>query len=211
MATDELKVEALCREILDSVLSEVKSEYEALPNSLHNLTAKTKEKYEETASDMRLEYGRQDEREKTRSISQAQFQAQKAIMSKRDELVSELLEKGYEEALARWQSISDSSLVLPLAEEGISTLACPEVIVKINKAKEGQFPKDILQIIEKFTKSKVTIQYSQILPGVIVERADGRARFDNTIRDRFRRASHQLRAKLTMLLDEEVTRLREQE
>lgn len=210
MRSDELKVEALCREILDSVLCEIKGEYEQLPQALRALTDETKDRYEEEATNMRFEHRQNDSRERVRSISQAQFKAKKDVLRKRDELLDELLTKGYEEALQRWQKTKDTNLVLPLVEEGVTALDCQDVVVTLNEEKKGHFGGGLIKLLQEHFTKKITVEYGEHSPGVIVSRADGRALYDNTIKDRFRRCSLQLRVELAKLLDEEVKRQRDQ-
>ena len=210
MRSDELKVEALCREILDSVLREIKKEYEQLPESLRVISDDTKERYELEAATMRNEHRQHDSRERVRSISQAQFKAKKEVLQKRDELLDELLTKGYEEALLSWSKTQDVNLVISLAEEGVSALACDDVVLFLNKEKKGQFGKELVSSLKEHFNTGISVKYVTQLPGAIIERADGRAVFDNTIKDRFRRSSLQLRVELARLLDEEVTRQRDQ-
>ena len=210
MRSDELKVEALCREILDSVLREIKGEYEGLPPSLRELTDDTRENYEQEAATMRNEHRQHDGRERIRSISQAQFKAQKDVLQKRDTLLDELLNKGYEEALEQWNNTKDVGLVVHLVEEGVVALDCDDIVISIDKTKEEAFGKDLQASLKSLLRKDVKVKFELDLAGVTIERADGRAVYDNTIKDRFRRCTLQLRAELATLLDEEVKRQREQ-
>ena len=210
MRSDELKVEALCREILDSVLCEIKGEYEQLPQALSALSEETKERYEREASTMRQDHRQHDSRERVRSISQAQFKAKKEVLQKRDELLDELLTKGYEEAIARWAETKDFNLVIPLVEEGVRALASDDVVLILNKEKEDHFGDELGPALKEHFNKDIAVKFASQAPGAFIERADGRALYDNTIKDRFRRSTLQLRLELARLLDEEVTRQRDQ-
>jgi len=214
MAHDEYKVEALCREILDTVLADIRQRYQYLPSSLKAVADETQATYEESAARLRAEFARDDERQRTRALSQATFKARRSVLDSRDACVSAWLTAGRNEALARWRAGDDSSLALAveLAVEGIAELPGDRFVVRADLPLPPEFTERVVAAVLEADGRSIRVDLEQdeaLEPGLVVTCPNGLALYDNRLCDRFRRIESNLRTELTRMLTEEVESHRE--
>ena len=209
MAEEEIKVEALCREILDSVLEEIKAQYHELPRSLKEIAEEKKSLYTETTEQLQDEYEQRSSRERTTTISQAQFKVQRRVVENKDFLVEEIMKEGYELAIETFE-LNWLELSLQLAQEGCKILDTPKVLVHLAQPREQQesegFSEELTRRMGRALEIEVAFDLSEA--GVVVEDKTGRASFDNRLEDRWRRAREKLRAATTKLLEDEAKSLK---
>jgi vacuolar-type H+-ATPase subunit E/Vma4 len=207
---DEKKVEALCREILKSVVQNIHSEYLALPVHLKSISEDKITNFETEMSRLIEDNDAERSRENRTALSQLRLMGRQQITSVIDKVIKKLLEKGYADAIEKYAKNPGGDFIKTLTIEGIDALKGKHFIIEITNESRAALGKDFLNSIVSHFKREgrgIDLTFSKIPgkdPGVRICTEDDRVSYDNTISDRFRRSRSRLFASVRESLKQEA-------
>lgn len=209
---DEKKVEALCREILKSVVENIHREYLILPVHLKSIADEKVTNFEVEMTKLIEDNDIESSRENRTALSQLRLKGRQQIILASDEIVIELLDKGYRDAIKKYEENPGGDYIRALAIEGINCLSGKNFIIEVTKETRMALGKKFLNTIEShFEKNDREVEaiFSKDdgkEPGVRICTDEDRVSYDNTILDRFRRSRSRLFASVKDYLKAEAIR-----
>ena len=197
-------IRALRREIL----SKARRQAEALIEEAKEEGEVARRQAEEKAQAIREEILREAQEEaasiKQRIVSTAQLEAQRMLLAKREELISQVFAEARKRLAELRRSDAYPHILRRLILEAAAGLGGGELIVWANEEDMALLSDDFLAQVAQRLDPETTLRRGEspvdIDGGVIVERADGRMRFDNSFAARLERLRDELRSQVYRIL-----------
>lgn len=211
MRADEVRTDALCKEVLERVLADARSRSTELQTTLEAALAQVRERSLAAQAALEAEQRQRCEQERTRAISQARFKAQRAVRSAMEDAVARLVDEGYAACLEAWAR-TPAAHAEELALEGIAQMAGAHFEVRVDRPAAARLPADFPDRLVRRARESlgrdVTVVVSAdsegAAAGLRVLGPDGRSTYDNSLRDRFRRCREAVRAAVAGAIEEEI-------
>jgi len=219
MSTNKIrKVKGLCQEILNTVIASINDNFDELPIHLKTIAEEKIITFETDISKLIEEKERKNESINSTAVSQANLKGRQQIIEVTDNIVTDLLDEGYENTLRQYKDNPGGDFIFTLAIEGILNLEKSRPLeqntsfsIQLTKESIDALPDNFLDSIKKTVnasrKGEIHIEFSNDLstePGVRIWTDDKRACYDNTIKDRFRRCHENLFSTVKHLLKSEA-------
>lgn len=143
----------------------------------------------------------EEERTRRQAIAAAQIKARTLQLKKREEILNKVFKEARQQLSSLQQWSDYDQIVRHLLREALTRLETDSALIQADEV-TLQFLKD--EVLEQVSKElNVKLQVKDTLKqgiGVVVETADGRRRFDNTLEVRLDRMQDTLRASVYRLL-----------
>ena len=197
-------IRALRREIL----SKARRQAEALIEEAKEEGEVARRQAEEKAQAIREEILREAQEEaasiKQRIVSTAQLEAQRMLLAKREELISQVFAEAQKRLAELRRSDAYPDVLRRLILEAAAGLGNGELIVWANEEDMAMLNDDFLTRVARELDPETRLRRGDspvdIDGGVIVERADGRMRYDNSFAARLERLKDELRSQVYRIL-----------
>jgi V-type H+-transporting ATPase subunit E len=201
MAPEDESIEMLSQ----AVMREAQTEAEQILSQAREDARKILEDAQEQAEAERkviLERASQEEeRTRRQAIAAAQIKARTLQLKKREEILDKVFKEARQQLSSLQQWSDYDRIVRHLLREALTRLETDSALIQADEV-TLQFLKD--EVLEQVSKElNVKLQVKDTLKqgiGVVVETADGRRRFDNTLEVRLDRMQDTLRASVYRLL-----------
>jgi len=197
-------IRALRREIL----SKARRQAEVLIEEAKEEGEVARRQAEEKAQAIREEILREAQEEaasiKQRIVSTAQLEAQRMLLAKREELISQVFAEAQKRLAELRRSDAYPDVLRRLILEAAAGLGNGELIVWANEEDMAMLNDDFLTRVARELDPETRLRRGDspvdIDGGVIVERADGRMRYDNSFGARLERLKDELRSQVYRIL-----------
>lgn len=139
-------------------------------------------------------------------VSSAEVEAKMSLLRAKDEIVRQVFDVALQKLREYAKTEDYYERCLPrLISEGAKCLKSDEVVAYLNKKDRRRLGKGALEQLSKDVGVKVRVSDKAIscVGGVVVERADGKASYDNTFEKILRELEPKLRVKLADMLFKE--------
>jgi vacuolar-type H+-ATPase subunit E/Vma4 len=191
---DGKKIEALCREVLDTVIENIDGEFRQMPRQLTAIAEEKVSHFETEMATLIKSKSAENARTFKTALSKIRFKSRQHFVQVLDESVAHIISEGYKEALEVFKAEPGGQFVKSLTFEAVNALGGDGFLVRVPAETRKAVGVEFLEeLTEQFRKRgrKVNLEFDEKpldKPGVVVCCKGGRVSFDNTIEDRFRRS-----------------------
>ncbi len=199
MADDN--IDALSKAILSEAQSDAEKNLDEARKRAESIRQNAQQQAETVRKDILDKARAEADRLRSQATATAQLKARTIQLDSREKLLDQVFKTAREElpSVQQWTDYGD--IAISLLREGLQRLRANDVVVRADKKTQSFYSHGLLRDLEK--EFNVKIQLGDPLDndtGVIVESADKRLNYDNTLQSRLNRMQNTLRAQVYHLL-----------
>jgi V/A-type H+-transporting ATPase subunit E len=197
-------VDALRQAILNQARSQARDLLRSAQAVVQSVRQQAEEEAETTRQEIVGRARRETALEKQRLISAARLEVRRRLLAQREEHIATVLSAAREQLAELRRSPDYAGVLRHLIVEAASALGGGELVASGGEPETALLKESLLAEIASELERETTLRRGELLRdttgGILVERADGRMRYDNTFDGRLARSRDQLRSEVYRIL-----------